>query len=302
MKKRGRKRQKNLVKFLPIILGVIFGLILSIFIFQKIKSQLAQTKKEKKVVTKKTIKKISVPTVITPAPTASVIIPAASQQSFCLNVPVLIYHHIKPLDQAKKEGYESLAVGPEYFESQMKYLVDQGYTTIKAENLVNALINGQGIPGKPVVVTFDDGYDDIYLYAYPIAKKYNITLNLMVATGLLENSGYLTWSSLKEMTDSGLAAVYNHTWSHYPLASGDENKITIETQTAQKQLEDHLDNVAKIITYPYDSYNGRIITIMSNEGFIAGFSTEAGFFQCNSFIMNLHRNRIGNAPLSAYGL
>jgi peptidoglycan/xylan/chitin deacetylase (PgdA/CDA1 family) len=238
----------------------------------------------------------------TPTPTSTPTpSPTPTPSGFCLHVPVVLYHHIKPLADAAAAGQKSLDVDPSYFDGQMKYLSEQGYTSLKAEDLVNALINHTGVPAKPIIITFDDGYDDINQYAYPIARKYNMTINLMIITGLMDNPGYLSWNQLKEMVNSGTVRAYDHTWSHYPLVNGDEGKITMEINTAQQQLDDHLGTTPKVITYPNGSVDGRVISIAKNNGFIAGFSTVGGSTQCDSFIMTLHRFRIGNSTMAYYG-
>jgi len=217
--------------------------------------------------------------------------------SFCLYVPILLYHRVGPVG-----NQTSLTVDIEYFDKQMSHLVSSGYQTISADQLAQALINHQQLPPKSVVITMDDGYQGIYTGAYPIIQKYHVTINLMIPTGLLENPGYLTWPQLKEMVGSGLVFAYDHTWSHSALASASKEKIQFEVLTAKKQLEENLGKKVDIFTYPYGSENQQVIDILRLNGFIAAFSTIPGATQCDSFIMNLHRTRIGNVPLSAYGL
>ncbi|MFI5265624.1 MAG: polysaccharide deacetylase family protein, partial [Candidatus Levyibacteriota bacterium] len=163
-------------------------------------------------------------------------------------------------------------------------------------------ISHTGLPGKPIVVTIDDGYSDIYQFAYPVAKQYGIKLSLFIPTGLLENPGYMSWSNLKDMVGSGMVFAYDHTWSHYSLPRGTRDKEEYEIMTAKKQLEDHLGGSNVIFAYPYGTSNALTVSILAAGGFKGAFTTIPGFLQCDGFIYSLHRNRIGNAPLSAYGL
>lgn len=256
------------------------------------------------------INKVSIPPLL-PSPTPIVKVqlqptPTTSyneniRQSFCLRVPVLLYHHIEPIPLAQKEGHAQLTVDPAIFERQMKYLVDHGYQTISAEKLATALVNHAELP-KSVVVTIDDGYIDTYTYAFPIAKKYNITLNIMIPTGLIGNTGYLTWDNLHELNNSGMVNLYDHTWSHFSLPGGDLKKKEMEIMTGKQQLEEKLGKPQTIFTYPYGSYDGKTIEILKKNGFIAAFTTKHSFQQCDTYIYTLHRNHVGNAPLSSYGL
>ncbi len=148
----------------------------------------------------------------------------------------------------------------------------------------------------------DDGYGDIYSFAYPILQKYHIIANLMIPTGLLGGADYLSWSQLEEMVHSGLAYVTDHTWSHYAITRGPLDKIKFEIETGKQQLQDHTEQNVNLFTYPYGAISANAISILQSEGFIGAFSEIPGFWQCDSFVMALHRTRIGNAPLSHYGL
>lgn len=235
----------------------------------------------------------------TPSPTPT---SAPIPSGFCLNVPVLMYHHIEPYNLAVSEHHGSLTVDSAMFEKQLQYINAHGYHTITAETLITALANKSPLPGKSIVLTSDDGYSDIYTYAYPLIQKYNVILNLMIPTGLLENPGYMTWGQLKEMVSSGKAEAYDHSWSHYSMPNGNDAKDQMEIQTAQKQLEEHLGKPVNIFTYPYGSSTPRVVSLLQKDGFAGAFSTIPGTLQCSGYIFDLRRTRIGNAPLSSYGL
>ena len=81
-----------------------------------------------------------------------------------VKVLVLNYHMVNSM-------FISLAVEPEDFDWQMKYLVDHGYHTISIDELYDFLAGQGTLPDRPVLITFDDGYVDNYTNAYPILKK-----------------------------------------------------------------------------------------------------------------------------------
>lgn len=224
------------------------------------------------------------------------------QNGFCLHMPVLLYHHIEPYREAQHAGHAQLTVDSSIFEQQIQYLINNGYKTISSEELPQALAEHHSLPEKSIMITIDDGYSDVYTYAYPIAKKYNVVLNLMISTGLVGNLGYINWGELKEMSNSGVVYIYNHTWSHYPLAKGDATKIQFELVMANHQLEQNLGKKADVLVYPYGSYNSQVINIAKQDGFIGAYGTSPSFTQCESSLYDLHRNHVGNMPLSSYGL
>ncbi len=221
---------------------------------------------------------------------------------FCLRVPVLLYHHIRPQAEAALKRQDSLNVYPGFFDLQMKYLIEHGYNTIFADVLINSLKTHSALPPKSILVTVDDGYRDFSQDAFPIVQKYGIKVNLMIATGLIGGEDNMSWDQINQIKQSGLAYFVDHTWSHYAIGYGNMDKIQFEIKTAKQQLEEHTGQPVNIFAYPYGSFNNNAISILQIDGFSGAFSTIPGFLQCDSFIMTLHRNHIGNAPLSSYGL
>lgn len=238
-----------------------------------------------------------------PSPTP---LPTATPQplvGYCVNIPILMYHHIQPQAEAEAKGQKNINVDTAYFEQQMAYLKNSGYTTLSASQLADALVNKEKFPSKSIVLTFDDGYSDFYTNAYPVIQKYGLVANVMITTGLVNNPGYLTWEELQTMVFNGLVFPYNHTWSHASLASKPADKISFEILTAKEQLVSRFGTSgSNIFAYPYGSNSQQVIDFLRANGFVAGFSTIPGHVQCDSFIMTLHRNRVGNSPLSSYGL
>lgn len=220
---------------------------------------------------------------------------------YCLNVPVLLYHHIKPMQIAEESGHAQLTVDSDLFDKQMAYLKSSGYNSISADELTDALINHHSLPEKSILVTMDDGYDDNFTYAFQILKKYSIAGNFMISTGLVENKGYVTWGQLREINGNPHMYIYNHTWSHAFLGGVSKEKIEYEIATANIQIENNLGKKVKIFTYPYGSFDQIVINVLRKHGFIGAFSTINGTTQCESYIYALRRTHIGNAPLSHYG-
>ena len=79
-----------------------------------------------------------------------------------MKIPILMYHSIS-------DGENPLSVSLSKFDKQMRFMSHNGYKTIKLNNLLN--LN----KGKYFIITFDDGYEDVFKNALPILKKYNFT-------------------------------------------------------------------------------------------------------------------------------
>ncbi len=221
---------------------------------------------------------------------------------YCLTVPILLYHHIQPQALAREKGQSALSVDSGVFDAQMNYLKYSGYTTITADTLINALVSHSQLPPKSILITIDDGYKDNFLYAFPILQKYGLVGNFMIPSGLLGGGDFMTWDDLKQMSSSGLAFIVDHTWSHFPLPQGSGEKIKTEIGIARSDLENATGQKVNTFAYPYGSFDNKSVEVLQSEGFAGAFSTISGFTQCESYIMSLHRNHIGNAPLSSYGI
>lgn len=222
-------------------------------------------------------------------------------EDYCLDVPVVMYHHIQPLQMAELLGHKALTVDSETFDAQIKYLKDQGYTAISAADLVNAVRTKTRLPEKSIIMTIDDGYDDNYTYAFMTAKKYQFMLNFMTPTKLINTPGYMQWEHLQEMVGSPYAKIYNHTTSHAPLGLLTKDQIVTEVSHANIDLEAKLGLKNTIVTYPYGSYDAEAMETLKELGTRGAFSTDTGSQHCISTIMRLPRIRIGNAPMSEYG-
>lgn len=133
-------------------------------------------------------------------------------------VPIIMYHHI--LEQNSRLG--AYVISPQQFEADLIYLQEQGYTTISGRELINFAENRAPLPEKPVLITFDDGFESSYQYAYPILKRLNCKAVISIVGNYSDHySGdvpkdisysYMDWDQVKELSDSGLIEIGNHTY------------------------------------------------------------------------------------------
>lgn len=222
-------------------------------------------------------------------------------QDYCLDVPVIMYHHTEPLAIATQLGHPQLTEDSSYFEEHIRYLIQHNYHLISLSDLVHAILTRTQVPDKSVVITIDDGYIDNYTYAFLVAKKYHALMNFMIPTGLVGQPDYMTWDHLKEMAQSPYAKLYNHTTSHAALGLIDQNQIIKEVTTANQDLKTNLGLDNTIVVYPYGSYSDLAIQTLQQLGMIAAVSTDPGTDECLSNIYKLPRVRVGNEPIENYG-
>ncbi|MEK7129732.1 MAG: polysaccharide deacetylase family protein [Patescibacteria group bacterium] len=243
----------------------------------------------------------AIPT-ITPTPTPRPLTFAEMNERWgpCSYVPTLMYHHVQPLDEAKTKNQTSLTVAPDTFRSQMEYLKNRGYTTVKPSDLIAFFDSATPLPPKPILLTFDDGYEDVGSVAAPIIREFGFSATAFIPTGLLENPGYMTWGKISELAGSEFY-IANHTWSHRNVATSrdvDEREIG----TADKQLAERGFNQSKVFAYPYGFASANGLEVLRNMNYTLAFTTIPGSTLCKGQRLTLPRIRIGNSSLSAYGL
>ncbi len=224
-----------------------------------------------------------------------------------VDVPVVMYHALLK-DEARHGNY---VISPAEFENDLQYLKKHGYTTVLVADLI-AYTRGEGeLPEKPILLTFDDGYYNNYLYAFEIAKRYQCKFVISpigfwadwyTETGE-ENAYYThaTWGQLREMADSGLVEVQNHSYDLHKSGMGVKKvpgeseeqyrkRLTEDVTLAQETIEAHLGKRPTAFFYPFGAMSRTTPGLIREMGFAATFTCEE------------HVSCITRDPGSLYGL
>jgi len=205
-------------------------------------------------------------------------------------LPVLVYHKV---DYRRELGFNSIS--PRRFERQIKFLNQGGYASISPQSLIAPPIEIADLSpprahhtvnattaSRPVLVTFDDGYEGIHSYAYPVLQKYASTAIIFVTTGYIgKRNGWdaspgprfrhLDWAHIREMANDGIwfgAHGVNHTF----LTRQSDSAARYEIEASKKKLEDGLGCPIHFFSYPYGDYDDRIINFVREAGYKAAFS------------------------------
>lgn len=187
-------------------------------------------------------------------------------------IPILLYHGV--LD--KTWGAATLFVKPSEFAKQMNYLKENDYTPIFVSEIDYAYAFE-----KPIIITFDDAYVDVYTNAFPILQTYNFKANIFVITGSIGNNLYMNEEMIKDVDKSNLIEIGSHTISHYKLAEKDEQTIEKELKESKEALEKILNKEINTIAYPSGSFNSTVIKI-AQKYYSYGLSTLIGKEQSNN--------------------
>jgi peptidoglycan/xylan/chitin deacetylase (PgdA/CDA1 family) len=211
-----------------------------------------------------------------------------------IRVPILMYHHVGEMPPDADALRKSLTVSQEQFEEQMKFIAEQGYTPIKLAVLMDFLQNGAPLPEKPIVLTFDDGYDDNYVNVFPTLKDYGFvgTFFIIGAPTDYGSPGYLRWEQLLEMYENGME-IGAHSLTHrYNLGTTRPGTQDGEIKPAHKLMVDHLPNWTPLFSYPSGSYNQYSLDLLQELGYIGAVTTKQGTLQSSKTPFELRRIRI----------
>lgn len=218
----------------------------------------------------------------------------------CTRVPTLMYHHVQDMEVANSKNQQNLSISPETFENQLIYLQNKGYTTISMQQLIDFFDVGSALPTKPILLTFDDGYNNFSSTVIPLLSRYGAKATLFLATGLADNPEYISWSEASSFPKN-LVLVANHTWSH-SNTNGSKEKVTKEIVTADFQLSQNGLNSPKVFSYPYGLVGSIAENILKENGYSLAFTTKPGSILCKQKRLTLPRIRIGNTHLGNYGI
>ncbi|MDF2988125.1 MAG: putative xylanase/chitin deacetylase [Eubacterium sp.] len=199
-------------------------------------------------------------------------------------VPILVYHSVTDKMFSKNKA---LFTKPKEFEKQIKWIKNNGYTPIFADQLQDpARIH------KPVVITFDDGYEDNYNTVFNIIKKYHVKITIFVATRFIDKQYYLTSREIGEMDRSGLVSIQSHTVSHHHLSQLSPSQLKYELEQSRDALFKITGKYPTIIAYPYGDYNEAIIS-EAKKFYSLGFSTSKGGFSNGPDKFTIKRYGVG---------
>ena len=125
------------------------------------------------------------------------------------NGVILLYHHVATYSPP------STSISPEDFRGHLDYLRDNNFNVIPLDRLIEGLQNKEILPDKAVAITFDDGYISIYETAFPMLQSYNFPFTLFLSTGPIDRqqTNYINWEQIKEMSDAGVI-IANHMVEH----------------------------------------------------------------------------------------
>ncbi|MBF0568167.1 MAG: polysaccharide deacetylase family protein [Nitrospirae bacterium] len=221
-----------------------------------------------------------------------------------------MYHHVNTTGSF-------ITVGVRNFEKQMAFLKEHAYRTINTADLSDILTGRAATTANTVMITFDDGWADNWLYAYPILRKYGLKAVFFVVTSWVHDGGQrqaydslpshkeckakvargqakevvMSWEQLREMEADGLIDVQSHTHTHKKI---DEGGVYEDLSVSKGLIEGRLGKKCEALCWPWGIYNVKYIDSALTAGFSLLFTTEPGTNTYKSDPLKIKRIAIGD--------
>jgi len=226
----------------------------------------------------------------TPSPSAT---PTPAPLPDFAEVPILMYHYVEQPPPGADRMRRDLTVAPETFEAQLEALARNGYQTITLTQLYLHLTQGQPLPEKPAVLTFDDGYRNAYTVVFPLLQKYGFvgTFFVLATPAHFESPDYVTWAMMKEMAEAGME-IQGHGRDHVDLRSRSYAYLVYQTLGIQEAIEYHTGRPVRFFCYPSGQYDRAVIEVLKSAGYWGAVTTQHGRIHTRDDLFTLDRIRI----------
>ena len=182
----------------------------------------------------------------------------------------------------------------------MKYIKENGYTTITITDLINYVYSDYSLPEKPIIITFDDGHYNNLTYVLPLLEKYDMVAIISIVGKYTDtysqsneanpNYSYLRWSDINDLIQSNRIEFQNHTYDMHNMKNSRRgcmkkknesienysSVLTSDLKKLQDEFETNTGYIPNTFTYPFGAISNASLDIIKQLGFKASLSCEEG--------------------------
>ena len=195
-------------------------------------------------------------------------------------VPILMYHAVAT---APNDATRELSVAPEAFTEQMAMIGDLGLTPVSTAELAASWRSGGPLPPRPVLITFDDGYEGVHRHALPVLAKHGFAATLFVSTGWIKGAHdtgggldtMLDWDQVRELADTGVE-IGGHSHTHPQLDQLEDDRLRYELIHSKEIVSDELGTVPASFAYPYGYSSRRVREAVRETGYAQALAVGNG--------------------------
>lgn len=206
-------------------------------------------------------------------------------------ISILMYHSVSNARETEAHPYFWVNTTPERFEEQMRFLKENGYDVISLAGAAGRLLDGhpeKNAPAPAVVITFDDGFRDFYLNAFPVLQEHGFPSTVFLPTAYIGDQGrrmegkeHLSWQEVAELHRLGVS-FGSHTVNHPQLKDLKWDDIEFEIRRSREMMESGIGAPVESFSYPYafpeedQELTMRLARTLASCGYRYGVSTRIG--------------------------
>jgi peptidoglycan/xylan/chitin deacetylase (PgdA/CDA1 family) len=202
-------------------------------------------------------------------------------------------------------------VTPEAFEEQLRYLKDGGFYSVSWEQWQMARSQRKPLPGRGVMITFDDGYLDFFQYAWPLLKQYGFTATVFIVADQIgktniwdqafgEELPLMGWPEIHHLQGEGIE-FGSHSTAHHALTALSNEDLVRDLARSRAILQQGLGAPTRVIAYPHGDFNPIVEHFAGGCGYTFGVTCRAGSSQFNDSILALPRIEVmGSSTLREF--
>jgi peptidoglycan/xylan/chitin deacetylase (PgdA/CDA1 family)/SAM-dependent methyltransferase len=213
-----------------------------------------------------------------------------------LQLPILMYHRIA---EDGPPGLARYRMSPAAFAGQMRWLRRHGYHAVTSNDIAGHLASGRPFEGRPVMISFDDGYRDFHQVAWPILRANDFCAEVFVVTDRVGGTAdwdasygapapLMGWAEIQALGREGVR-FGSHMASHSHLMALSSREIVLEAVRSRALIARALGTECLSIAAPFGEVDDRFVDIAARCGFTAGLTTEPGFARLSSHPLRLPR-------------
>jgi peptidoglycan/xylan/chitin deacetylase (PgdA/CDA1 family) len=219
--------------------------------------------------------------------------------TFTDSLPILMYHRIAT---DGPPGLKQWRVLPEIFDAQLSALRRAGYQTITLVEWADALVEQRPVPGKRILLSFDDGYCDFLSAAIPVLQRHGFSATMFlvaerIGQTALWDASYgdcaplMSWDEIKSLQTMGIE-FGAHSCIHLKMTQMGSAELAEDTRRTRAILEENLGVPVPTLAYPYGDQNESVRQIIGEAGTKAAVTTEPGISKLGDDLLRLPRIEI----------
>jgi peptidoglycan/xylan/chitin deacetylase (PgdA/CDA1 family) len=207
-----------------------------------------------------------------------------------IELPIIMYHHVGHPPPGADSIRRDLTVSPGLFEQQLRYFREHGIESVSLDALMDHLAGRSTLPPRSVALTFDDGYDDNFEFAYPLLAKYGMVGVFFVTVDFIERPGYMKWHELREMVAGGMS-IGAHSLDHADLTAVSPARLRQQLLEPKRVLEERLGITVTAMAYPAGRFNRAVVQATRAAGYTVAVTVNHGTRHASASPFELPRVR-----------